>query len=254
MDRKPVYSGSGLLRFDYGPKAVLLKPATKQYTVIHGGNIPPINCTAKCRPECEYKWFGPHVPSDTKNVLNLENIQKNQRGDFNCMATNEVGSMNSSIVNLIVQCSPRLNLQVEQPNTKIGLPKGADLSLIVHFFAYPMPTSTIWIFNDTNGHKSKIASNFNMYEWFKHVTVLSKKNLTQYDFGDYILKVNNTYGSTSQTYHIVPQGKTNQWLINTKKGFVINRLPCTKKYLGCFCVTCNKKRHNSNAYEIHADE
>ncbi|CAC5360970.1 unnamed protein product [Mytilus coruscus] len=281
---------------NYGPEAVVLSPSTKLYTVTHGENVAPINCTSKCRPECTYIWSGPHVPSDTTNVLSLESIKKNQSGDFNCTATNVVGSMHSS-VNVIVQyepvvnnvsingssftvrenttvilsckfegnpapqntweknnviispvqennglsmytiqpalcedngnyscvsnnslgmsyaqqslyvtCSPRLNFQVDQPNTKIGLPKGADLSLTVYLLAYPKPTSYVWIFNDTNGNKSKIASNLNTYESFKHVTELSKENLTQYDFGDYILKVDNTYGSTSQTYHVVPQG------------------------------------------------
>lgn len=96
-----------------------------------------------------------------------------------------------------------------QPNKKVGLPKGSDLSLTVHLLAYPKPISTVWIFNDTKGNESIIASNLETYEYFKHVTLLNKTNLTQHDFGDYILKVENSLGSESLTYHVVPQGKIN---------------------------------------------
>lgn len=99
-----------------------------------------------------------------------------------------------------------MNLEVEQPSTKIGLSTGADLSLTVNLIAYPTPTSTVWFYKDTEGNETAITSNLETFELFKHATFLSKKNLTKYDFGDYILKVNNTFGASIQTYHVIPQG------------------------------------------------
>ncbi|CAC5380574.1 unnamed protein product [Mytilus coruscus] len=283
---------------NYGPSAVILLPPTLQYTVRYGQNISSINCSANCRPECKHIWAGPNVPSDTSNVLRLQNIMKNQSGDFQCMVDNEVGSLQSAIINVNVQyepivnrmsingtnftvrenttvilscnfegnpspkntweknsillgeaeennkrsyytiersrcedggnyscvannslgissaeqslfvtCSPRLNFDVEQPLTKIGLPKGADLVLTVHLISYPPPQSTVWSFKDESGNETSISAYLNTYETFKHVTVLRKTDLTEYDFGDYILKVNNSLGSRIQTYHVVPQGK-----------------------------------------------
>jgi hypothetical protein len=49
-------------------------------------------------------WTGPNVPDDTTNDLYLQNINRNQKGTFNCNATNEVGSKTSSNVEVDVRC------------------------------------------------------------------------------------------------------------------------------------------------------
>ena len=74
------------------------------YTVTEGDNMPYINCTASCRPQCTFMWTGPNVPDDTTNNLYLRNINRNQKGTFNCTATNEVGSKMLSNVVVYVRC------------------------------------------------------------------------------------------------------------------------------------------------------
>jgi hypothetical protein len=74
------------------------------YTVTEGDTIPSISCTASCRPECTFMWTGLNVPDGTTNDLFLQNITRNQKGMFNCTATNEVGRKVSSTVKIDVQC------------------------------------------------------------------------------------------------------------------------------------------------------
>ena len=87
-----------------GPEYATLSPSTTTYTVTEGDTIPSISCTASCRPQCTFMWTGPNVPVGTTNDLYLQNINRNQKGTFNCTATNEVGSKMSSKVAVDVQC------------------------------------------------------------------------------------------------------------------------------------------------------
>jgi hypothetical protein len=87
-----------------GPGSASLSLPTTMYTVTEGDTIPSISCTVSCRPQCTFMWAGPNVPDDTTNNLYLQNINRNQKGTFNCTATNEVGSKMSSNVVVDVQC------------------------------------------------------------------------------------------------------------------------------------------------------
>jgi hypothetical protein len=66
--------------------------------------MPSISCNASCRPQCTFMWTGPNAPGGTTNDLYLQNINRNQKGTFNCTAANEVGSKTSSNVVVDVQC------------------------------------------------------------------------------------------------------------------------------------------------------
>jgi hypothetical protein len=74
------------------------------YTVTEGDTVPSISCTVSCRPQCIFMWTGPNVPDGTTKDLYLQNINRNQKGTFNCTATNEVRSHVSSNVVVDIQC------------------------------------------------------------------------------------------------------------------------------------------------------
>ena len=95
-----------------GPVSATLSPPTTAYTGTEGDTIPSISCTASCRPQCTFMWTGPYVPGGTTNDLSLQNINRNQKGTFNCTATNEVGSKVSSNVVVDVRCKLILYLSV----------------------------------------------------------------------------------------------------------------------------------------------
>ena len=66
--------------------------------------MPSISCNASCRPQCIFIWTGPNVPNGTINDLYLQNISRNQKGTFNCTATNEIGRKVSSNVVVDIKC------------------------------------------------------------------------------------------------------------------------------------------------------
>jgi hypothetical protein len=49
-------------------------------------------------------WSGPNLPAGTTSVLNIQNINRNQTGNYQCTASNEVSSKTSVVVNVVVQC------------------------------------------------------------------------------------------------------------------------------------------------------
>ena len=49
-------------------------------------------------------WSGPNLPAETTSVLNLLNINRNQAGDYQCTASNDVSSKTSVVVNIVVNC------------------------------------------------------------------------------------------------------------------------------------------------------
>jgi hypothetical protein len=49
-------------------------------------------------------WSGPNLPAGTASVLNIQNINRNQTGDYQCTASNDVSSKTSVVVNVVVKC------------------------------------------------------------------------------------------------------------------------------------------------------
>ena len=49
-------------------------------------------------------WSGLNIPVGTTSVLNLQDINRNQTGDYQCTASNDVSSKTSVVVNVVVQC------------------------------------------------------------------------------------------------------------------------------------------------------
>lgn len=87
------------------PTNVNISPLSHVYTVQETtDSVGPIYCTADCRPECTITWNGPNISDGTTSVLDLQNINRNQAGDYRCMATNIIGSEMSIIVNIMVNC------------------------------------------------------------------------------------------------------------------------------------------------------
>ncbi|XP_063442083.1 hemicentin-1-like [Mytilus trossulus] len=103
---------------NYRPTKVTITPPSQVYTVRETtDSVGSINCTADCKPECTMTWNGPNIPDGTTSVLNLQNIDRNQAGDYQCMATNIIGSEMSVIVNIKVMYGPeQVNIE---PNTLI---------------------------------------------------------------------------------------------------------------------------------------
>ena len=87
-----------------GPNMVSITPLTQSYTLKETENLNQIQCTADCIPVCTMTWSGPNVPADTTSVLNLQNINRNQTGNYQCTASNDISNKTSVVVNVVVKC------------------------------------------------------------------------------------------------------------------------------------------------------
>jgi hypothetical protein len=90
--------------FSDDPNMVIITPSSQSYTLKETENLNKIQCTADCKPVCTMTWSGPNLPSGTTSVLNLHNINRNQAGNYQCTASNAIGSMMSVTVTIIVNC------------------------------------------------------------------------------------------------------------------------------------------------------
>ena len=83
----------------------MIYPATTNYTRNETlDRVGPINCTADGKPLCTNTWNGPNLPAGTTSVLSLENINRNQAGNYQCTASNDVSSLISATVFVVVNC------------------------------------------------------------------------------------------------------------------------------------------------------
>jgi hypothetical protein len=83
---------------------VIITPSTQSYTLKETERLNQIQCTADCIPVCTMTWSGPNLPAGTTYPLNIQNINRNQSGNYQCTASNEVSSKTSVVVNVVVQC------------------------------------------------------------------------------------------------------------------------------------------------------
>jgi len=83
---------------------VIITPSTQSYTLKETETMNQIQCSAGCIPACKMTWSGPNLSAGTTSVLNLQNINRNQAGNYQCTASKDVSSKTSVVVNVVVQC------------------------------------------------------------------------------------------------------------------------------------------------------
>lgn len=81
-----------------------ISPSTSSYTVTIGGELPKIKCTEACWPSCDVIWIGPDKIVVNSENLKLANIQKRHSGQYRCLVRNVVGSNNTQLITVKVQC------------------------------------------------------------------------------------------------------------------------------------------------------
>ena len=83
---------------------VNITPSTQSYTLQETENLNQVQCTADCIPVCTMTWSGPNLSAGNTSVLNLQNINRNQTGNYQCTASNDVSNKTYVVVNVVVQC------------------------------------------------------------------------------------------------------------------------------------------------------
>jgi hypothetical protein len=90
--------------FSDGPNMVTFTPSTQSYTLNVTEHLNIIQCTADCIPVCTMTWSVPNRPTGNTSVINLQNINRNQAGNYQCTASNDVSNKTYAVVNVVVQC------------------------------------------------------------------------------------------------------------------------------------------------------
>lgn len=202
---------------------ILYGPEITNLTVLGGSKVTEnstvsFRCDIDSNPYSNVEWEFLEKRTEVFNDIrtNISNFNISKAGCFDtgyyqCTATNYIKNKThtkSERTQLLVTCSPRLNKAYEQPHSRIGLTIGQNLNISVPFVAYPPPHKVAWSFqrNGTNNQTS-ISANFTITDLFKHVTCVYITNLTIFEFGDYILKIDNNIGlEMIAVYNVVPQG------------------------------------------------
>lgn len=63
-----------------------------------------INCSADCRPQCEYQWTGQFNWSSSNKHLVIRYVKKEDSGFYRCTAKNSIGYQYSSYILVTVHC------------------------------------------------------------------------------------------------------------------------------------------------------
>jgi hypothetical protein len=95
------------------------------------------------------------------------------------------------------------------PENQIGLVPGQHLKMQIHIIAYPPPVVE-WRFRPTENSIAKPwSSNCNQKNMFKHTACFENDNVTEADFGQYLISVHNGLGNNfSYLFNVHPQGKS----------------------------------------------
>ncbi|XP_043973034.1 carcinoembryonic antigen-related cell adhesion molecule 5-like [Gambusia affinis] len=101
----------------YGPEKVNLETASQKYP--EGSNI-HLSCSADSRPNATFEWFFNGSLSGSGSELKLINVQKNQSGNYNCRAFNNITSR--------YQSSQLLPISIEGSST---LSPGAIAGIVI---------------------------------------------------------------------------------------------------------------------------
>lgn len=78
-------------------------PDKTSHTVQENANL-TVTCAADCKPACDFRWTKQGAAVAQGAVLSLPAVQRDQAGDYRCLADNVVHAPSSRVVTLTVLC------------------------------------------------------------------------------------------------------------------------------------------------------
>ncbi|XP_076111751.1 contactin-1-like isoform X2 [Mytilus galloprovincialis] len=90
---------------NYAPYDVQLSQNSTSFVVEKNKHV-LINCSADCRPQCEYQWTGQFNWSSSNKHLVIRYVKKADSGFYKCTARNSIGYKYSSYVLVTVHSRP----------------------------------------------------------------------------------------------------------------------------------------------------
>ncbi|VDI28255.1 Hypothetical predicted protein, partial [Mytilus galloprovincialis] len=89
----------------YAPYDVQLSQNSTSFVVEENKHV-LINCSADCRPQCEYQWTGQFNWSSSNKHLVIRYVKKADSGFYRCTARNSIGYQYSSYILVTVHSRP----------------------------------------------------------------------------------------------------------------------------------------------------
>jgi hypothetical protein len=158
------------------PPSIVVAPSNQTVLV---GTDAPFSVTAAGTAPLFYQWYfnGANIPGATSNVLALANAQPANAGGYTVAVTNSVGNITSPPATLTI-LTPA---SIIAPPTSRSVVSGSNATFTVSATG-TAPLTYQWKFNGTNLNG-------------KTTTSLTISHARPEDAGQYIVTVDNTYGS-----------------------------------------------------------
>lgn len=88
-----------------GPGSSLkFNPSNTSLIKNEGDTLGPIECTATCNPQCEYKWIKPDNKVINTGNLTIASLSIDDNGTFICSASNGIGNSQNRTIDVTVNC------------------------------------------------------------------------------------------------------------------------------------------------------
>lgn len=125
------------------------------------------------------------------SVLKINNVRKEDRGTYYCVADNSVSKGDRRNINLEVEFKPFITV----PRHRLGQALQYDMDLECHIEAYPLP-AIVWVKDDVqlSNNQHYLVSHFATADEFTDTT-LRVITIEKRQYGDYVCKAVNKLGS-----------------------------------------------------------
>ncbi|XP_049588165.1 neuronal growth regulator 1 isoform X2 [Syngnathus scovelli] len=165
-------------------------------TVNEGSNVSLI-CTASGKPEPAISWR--HITPlarkyDSGEYLNITGITRDQAGDYECSALNDIASPDTKTVKVTVNFAPSIH---EMKSHGVGL--GRTALLRCEAAAVPSPT-----FEWYKGEKRIIKGQGIEIKSLSSRSVLTVTNMTEDRYGNYTCLATNKLGTANASVPLIP--------------------------------------------------
>ncbi|XP_042272777.1 neuronal growth regulator 1 isoform X2 [Thunnus maccoyii] len=165
-------------------------------TVNEGSNVSLI-CTASGKPEPSISWR--HITPlarkyDSGEYLNITGITRDQAGDYECSALNDIASPDTKTVKVTVNFAPAIH---EMKSHGVGL--GRTALLRCEAAAVPSPT-----FEWYKGEKRIIKGQGIDIKSLSSRSVLTVTNMTEDRYGNYTCVASNNLGTANASVPLIP--------------------------------------------------
>ncbi|CAH1793749.1 unnamed protein product [Owenia fusiformis] len=171
--------------------------------VRQGENV-TLECIGSGEPMPDVQWTRFDKFLTNESSLLLQNVGKDEAGQYECFVNNSIGN-NTGHINLIIEFKPAIHITT--PNQYVEADKGIDILLRCDIEGYP--TSLRWLRDDAP-YLDQATKLRNRDYRIENATIghtsffLEIMNVMKWDYGIYMCQANNSYGSSNVSLTLNP--------------------------------------------------